>query len=465
MKPYVGVIAGSDSSGGAGIACDIRVLESLNATVALAITATTAQSPSGLLDLGLVDRASLLFQLEALSHFPLGALKIGMRGDLSASDLEKFSVPKVWDPVLGTSSGFDLESSMEKARSLIPAVDLITPNLPEAERLLERPILNSSDREEAAQALMALGARAVLIKGGHASSDYASDLFWDSQGNFWIHSQRHPKSPRGTGCALASLIAVHLAKGLSLREAVVLSKGYLSRAIKEESSVSGAALEFSSFPWITNESNPTPLQFPRLREPIGFYPIVDRAEWVEKFAKIGARTIQLRIKDLTGERLSSEIQAALSLASRFDLQLFINDYWQLALQLGGPSNLGVHLGQEDLFTADLVSLKKNKICLGVSTHNYEELARALALGPSYIALGPIFPTKLKEMKFGPQGPGRISEWKRLTDCPVVAIGGITVETAGEIRKSGADGVAVITDLFQSPDPIARARQYLELLQA
>ena len=139
-------------------------------------------------------------------------------------------------------------------------------------------------------------------------------------------------------------------------------------------------------------------------------------------------------------------------------QLVVNDHWRLAIDAGCDY---VHLGQEDLDTADIAALRKAGVRLGLSTHDEAELERALALDPDYVALGPVYPTILKQMRFGPQGLERVSQWKRLVgDRPLVAIGGMTVERAPGVFAAGADSVSVVTDVLLNSDPEARARQWV-----
>lgn len=190
-----------------------------------------------------------------------------------------------------------------------------------------------------------------------------------------------------------------------------------------------------------------------------FYPIVPSALWLERLAPLGVRTAQLRVKDRTEREIRQEIAAALLVAKDANCRLIVNDYWAAAIDLGATD---VHLGQEDLATADLAALRKAGIAIGISTHDEAELETALAADPAYVALGPIYETKLKAMKWAPQGLERIGAWKkRVGTLPLVAIGGITPERAGPVLAAGADSVAVITDFMTAPHPEARVRLWLD----
>jgi thiamine-phosphate pyrophosphorylase len=189
-----------------------------------------------------------------------------------------------------------------------------------------------------------------------------------------------------------------------------------------------------------------------------FYPIVPDVAWLARLVPLGVRTIQLRLKEASPERIRREIAESLEICARFGCQLIVNDYWREALALGADY---VHLGQEDLAGADVLAIQANGVRLGISTHSEEELAIALAASPDYVALGPIYETRLKLMKWAPQGLARIGDWKkRIGPLPLVAIGGITPERADGIIAAGADSIAVITDFFTHADPEARVRQWL-----
>jgi len=194
--------------------------------------------------------------------------------------------------------------------------------------------------------------------------------------------------------------------------------------------------------------------------PDPFYAIVDSVDWVARLARLGVGTIQLRAKNLNDAEALQIVTDALAATRGTQAKVVINDYWRAAI-VGGARHL--HLGQEDLVDADLKAIRDAGLTLGVSTHDDAELATALAASPDYIALGPIFPTTLKAMRFAPQGVAKITEWKkRVGHIPLVAIGGIKFEHAPEIFAAGADSIAVVSDVTQNADPDARVRQWLGL---
>jgi len=192
--------------------------------------------------------------------------------------------------------------------------------------------------------------------------------------------------------------------------------------------------------------------------PDRFYPVVDSLAWVERLTKLGVGTIQLRAKNLNDSEALQIVSDALEITKGTATKLVVNDYWRAAIVAGAQH---LHLGQEDLADADLGAIRESKLTLGISTHDDEELATALRAKPDYVALGPIFPTTLKSMRFAPQGIAKITEWKkRISDIPLVAIGGIKFEQAAEIFAAGADSIAVVSDVTQNADPDARVRQWL-----
>jgi thiamine-phosphate pyrophosphorylase len=192
--------------------------------------------------------------------------------------------------------------------------------------------------------------------------------------------------------------------------------------------------------------------------PDRFYPVVDSVAWVARLTRLGVGTIQLRAKNLDDSQSLQIVSDALDATRGTKTKLVVNDYWRAAIVAGAKY---LHLGQEDLVDADLKAIRDAGLTLGLSTHDDEELETALRAGPDYIALGPIFPTTLKSMRFAPQGIPKITEWKkRVGNIPLVAIGGIKFEQAREIFAAGADSIAVVSDVTQNPDPDARVRAWL-----
>jgi thiamine-phosphate pyrophosphorylase len=194
-----------------------------------------------------------------------------------------------------------------------------------------------------------------------------------------------------------------------------------------------------------------------------FYLIVDSADWIERLVPLGVKLVQLRIKDKAETVLRAEIRRAKAICLAHGCQLVVNDYWQLAIEEGCDF---IHLGQEDLVEADLAAIRRAQLKLGVSTHDIAELDTALAARPDYVALGPVWPTILKKMKWQPQGVERVADWKRrIGDLPLVAIGGITAKRAPRVLEQGAQSAAVVTDIVLNENPEARTWEWLAVTAA
>jgi len=236
-------IAGSDSSGGAGIQADLKTFSALGVYGASAITALTAQNTQGVEAVLVVPPDFVARQIRVVARdLKIAAVKIGMLAtseviEAVAGALETLpGVPVVLDPVMVAASGDVLldEDAIDTLRTLlVPRADLITPNLPEAAKLLgggeakdERAMLDQP------AALKRLGAKAVLIKGGHAEGAEAVDLLFDGQGELRLAAPRVATgNTHGTGCTLSSAIAAEFAKDASLRHAVERAKAYVTAAI------------------------------------------------------------------------------------------------------------------------------------------------------------------------------------------------------------------------------------------
>lgn len=197
------------------------------------------------------------------------------------------------------------------------------------------------------------------------------------------------------------------------------------------------------------------MSFPR------FYPVMPELEWIERIAPLGIEMVQLRLKEASDDQIHHQIAQALEVCAQHNVQLIVNDYWQAAIELGADY---IHLGQEDLASCDLGAIKQAGIKLGISTHSEEELAIALAAEPDYIALGPVYKTILKEMKWDPQGLLTVTQWcekieREKTGLPLVAIGGINLERATHVFAAGADSCAVVTDIVTASDPREQVQKW------
>lgn len=193
-----------------------------------------------------------------------------------------------------------------------------------------------------------------------------------------------------------------------------------------------------------------------------FYPIVDHSGWLTRLLPLGVKLVQLRIKDRSESDLRDDISTAKTACEQHQCQLIVNDYWQLAIELGCDY---IHLGQEDLDSADINAIRESGIRFGLSTHSVEELDRALSFKPDYIALGPVYPTILKKMPWSPQGLERVQEWKqKIGPIPLIGIGGLNLDRADGVLRAGADVVSVVTDITLNEDPVAQTQRWLALTE-
>ena len=190
-----------------------------------------------------------------------------------------------------------------------------------------------------------------------------------------------------------------------------------------------------------------------------FYPIVPDIAWLARIVPLGVKTVQLRLKSASRSVVVEQATRALVVTRAHGCQLILNDFWDVAVETGIDF---VHLGQDDLRGADLTAIRRAGIRIGISTHDETELATALAARPDYVALGPIYPTKLKAMPWAPQGAQKLRRWREIIGpLPLVAIGGLTPERAEGALAAGADSLAVITDFVTAPDPDARVRVWMD----
>jgi hydroxymethylpyrimidine/phosphomethylpyrimidine kinase len=241
--PIAVTIAGSDSGGGAGIQADLKTFSALGVYGASVIAALTAQNTRGVTAVHDVPADFITAQIDAVfSDLAVGAVKIGMLSqpaaiEAVAAGLARYRATNiVLDPVMVASSGDRLiaDDAVAVLRDkLIPKALVITPNLPEAAALLDEPIAQSETQMQAqAQQLLALGARAVLIKGGHSKGAESVDLLVEPNAVARLAAERIPtRNTHGTGCTLSSAIAAGLAKGVPLAEAVRAAKAYITDAI------------------------------------------------------------------------------------------------------------------------------------------------------------------------------------------------------------------------------------------
>ena len=481
-------MGGADPTGGAGVHLDNKILVSLETHALTAITAVTAQNSDNVINCDSVSTENFIAQLNSIvSEFEPAAIKLGLilsqdQIDGAFEIQKKLGCPLVWDPVMASSSGsIFAESKLIQAaiKKFASNIALITPNRLEAASLTGMNIENTADIRDAANKLLVQGIQNVYLKGGHfsESGDECWDYFASESGSMWVIGKRfkdsiQEKDVRGSGCGLSTAIAAGLANGYELRDAVVLARGVISSNIRD--SYQHSKMNFQgnnswpdhhlNLPRVSYAKDPgeSIAQFARCDDHrLGIYPVVDSADWLEKLLPLGIKTIQLRIKEDDTAVINYEIAAAVKIAQQYKAKLFINDYWDLAIK---HKAYGIHLGQEDIQTADLNAIAKSGLRLGVSTHSYWEVAAAIGINPSYIALGPIFETTSKQMPFSPQGVERVREWVKFFDgkWPLVAIGGIDYDRAKALVDTGIGSVAMISEITQAENYVEATNALTQL---
>jgi len=484
--PVVWSIAGTDSSGGAGLAADQRAVEAFAGVhLCTVVTAVTAQNSRAVTRIEALSVEAIDAQFEALeADMPPTVLKTGLLAGAAqvhcvARWVDRLrerwpALALVVDPVLGASSGasFVDEPALQAYRdALLPRATLITPNRAEACALLGEHDERAHGLPALARRLRSHSAQALCITGGDARDDAGLALDWldSEQARGWLALERiATRNDHGTGCSFAASAAAALALGFVAADALVLAKMATAQALWRGHAAGhgagqvGPALGFAAEParlprlsW-GEAAHFEPPAAARAAQP-GLYAIVDSAERVRAVLRTGVRTVQLRIKspaspDRAWQRaLRDAVRASVCEARRAGATLYINDHWRLALECGAA---GVHLGQEDLLAlddAERAELRASGLALGISTHSLWELARARSLAPDYIACGPVWPTLTKLMSWHPQGLHNLRWWCAMAGAPVVAVGGVLETTQiADAARAGAAGVCVVRMLGDMP---------------
>ncbi len=510
--PVVWCVGGVDSSGGAGTVRDAITLADLNVHACVLTTQLTVQSNAIMLCKESMSASAVNQQWQVLyEDTPPQAIKIGAIANdeqalLLCARIQSLHAPRpfvIWDPVLSSSSGGILSELNEGViDALLHTVDVITPNIDELAWLTKLPINDEASLLDAINQLIGKGAKSVYVKGGHAHwQEKVHDTFVCASHTLQFSQPRdHKGKLRGTGCILASAIAAFIVHDYCIEDALTLANAYVSEVrnntlpgrgsyapIAQSSEkacvptffarTNGFPSKVSSFPLVSMyHRGATPCKksvclekapyrdrssestrdehahFPALTHTrLGIYPVVDSVQWIARLWSTGVKIMQLRVKQGSQDEIRQQIKDAIEMVKHTNCQLFINDYWELAIELGA---YGVHLGQEDIDTADLNAIRRAGLRLGISTHGFAEIQRVRALNPSYIALGHIFPTNTKDMPSKPQGLERLAKYVKLCDgIPTVAIGGINLSRISDVANTGVNGIAVVSAITHAKQPL------------
>ncbi|KGJ97429.1 thiamine phosphate synthase [Colwellia psychrerythraea] len=504
-KPIIWTISGSDCSGGAGIAADIKTGHGLGVEVCHLITANTVQNSSKLISVNPVPIDILQHQFEVLIvDKPPSVIKIGLVANveqvvwlrqliINAKKTDS-NLIVVYDPVGQASVGGSFSAiTLEQLTPLLRQVDVITPNLMEAKSLarFDQVAQDAAVEKLAKKIYDDYSITSIIVKGGHSEKDNGlaidycyhqlnqlSEEKQDNQEKLHQVISYQLSSPRvnthyshGGGCSFATALSSFLAHGYLIRDAFTLAKAFVNQGLSASEQISelhchqyygafeqqGWPREAQFFPKVVEQVSVQYHNLPAFNslelndKKLALYPVIDSLYWLKRLLPLGLEIIQLRVKNLAENELEQVIIEAVELAKDYGTRLFINDYWQLAIKHGA---YGVHIGQEDLAEADLVAIQQSGIRLGISTHGCYEFLLAQQLQPSYLAIGAIFPTKTKDMTGQIQGLDNLRQVLALRpeneqQTPVVAIGGITLERAAKVVETGVESIAVVTAITEA----------------
>ena len=498
---YLLVICASDSRGGAGLQAALAQAAIAGCECRSVVVGVTAQSHQGVEFVSAVDAETVKAQVDAaLRDGRPGAILIGwlppepvllrylceVLGHID-SDASGEAIPVVWDPVISATLG-DLPAANSGLNDLLRYVSVVTPSLNEA-RWLAADYSLSADK--AAAALQETGVKTVIITGGdneqQQHSAWVTDLIFSCADNdypesvarpsFALHQQREAIQAHGTGSQFSAALAVQIARGTRLYDAIVLAAAAARQALiastgAQDSGVTGMAYRNCLATPLPSNGEDWPLisdigTYPHTDafEPYspGLYALSESLEHLEMILSIGVDTVQWRIKS-PGPEYRSETRQAMAMCRRHGVSFWLNDDWPLALELKTD---GVHLGQEDLVCADIDALCAAGVGLGVSTHTEWEIARARAQNPSYIAFGPVFTPLSKRLRYQPLGVDCLDSWsKKYRAWPQTCIGGIVPENAARVASTGVGSLAVVTCIAgeRNDEPLIR-RNIAELRAA
>lgn len=496
MKRYVTAltIAGSDPSGGAGIQADLKTFSALGVYGATAITAVTVQNTQSVKYVHKLPPQVVYDQIVAvMEDVTVDAVKIGMVNDAETLDAivraltayrSKFLVV---DPVMVSTSGCALMQpdalAIMKER-LLPMADLVTPNLPEAWTLAG----TDTSVDDAAQAILRLGVKALLIKGGHAEGNTKTDYLYIYKGEgvkrveFTAETIDTPNT-HGTGCTLSSAIAALLACGNGLEDAVRQAKEYLTEALKAGAGVHvgrghGPVCHFYAdrvmrlcgykvVRYDLKTLKPKDLETASRLQFITHF--TDKYSYYDSAMMAlegGCQWIQLRMKDACEDEIERVARLILPECRRMGAVFVIDDHVELALRVGAD---GVHLGKNDMPVDEARRLAGDGFIIGGTANTFEDVQRLATQGVDYIGCGPFrFTTTKKNLApmLGLEGYKRILS--QMKECgiglPLVAIGGITSDDIPQLMAAGVSGIALSGSVLRAEQPVEEMRKVVEKLR-
>lgn len=457
-------IAGSDSSGGAGIQADIKTMSALGVYGMSAITALVAENTTGVISVEKVSPNSLADQIDAaLSDIGADAIKVGMLPSGSIGVVADRLLGRkniVIDPVMCAKDGsalFDAHFLGEYIRRIVPVATVFTPNIPEAEVILGRKIETLDDMKRAAKDIFYMGAKGVLVKGGHYGGE-ATDVFYDGAYAVFSHSRIATKNTHGTGCTLSSAIAAFLARGEIAAKAIEKAKEYISSAIRYSLPLGKGNGPLNHFFYRFGDKKEVDYSLYLVTDDRELK--LDFLQCVEEGIKGGVSVVQLREKELTGGRFLEVAKRVRELTLRYDVPLIINDRVDIALSAEAD---GVHVGQSDMPCSAVRRIVGDRMIVGVTAHNVDEAVRAQREGADYIGVGAMAATGTKNDARVLQS-GELERIRSAVTIPIVIIGGINGGNINSFTGRGASGAAVSSAIMKSEDPFASAKELKNLWQ-
>jgi hydroxymethylpyrimidine/phosphomethylpyrimidine kinase len=476
MRPTVLSVAGSDSSGGAGLQADLKAIEASGGYAATVVTAVTAQNTRGVVRSEPLGGSLVRDQLEAVfGDLHVRAVKSGMLGEaasvheLAAALRRHRAEHYVCDPVLRASSGHELLGTAAReamVRELFPLAEVLTPNVEEAQRLTGVAVRSARDAEQAARKLLESGCGAVLVKGGHLAEQPGLDLLVDASGCTEFRGEFvQATHDHGTGCILASAVATHLALGRGLHDAVRRAKALVVEAVRHGLGLGGGRGPADAlFAW-QGRGGLVGSALPGRLHVITDQTLQQRhshAVLAQMALDGGADTVQYRDKrDVpTAERVAVARELKRLVAGR-GARLVVNDRVDVALAVSGD----VHLGPKDLAPDEARRLMGDAALIGATAHGLEQALRLADAPVDYVGLGPVFGTTSKADPAPPLGLAEFARIAARLYKPVIAIGGVTPERVRPLLEHGAYGVAVLSSVVCQEDPRSATRLLLREIQA
>lgn len=473
-------IAGSDSCGGAGIQADIKTMEALGVYATSAITSVTAQNTLGVYAVETVSPDIVEKQIEAVAaDMVIDAVKVGMLANAEIIKATARGIRKIMprnvvvDPVMVSTSGHALladDAVAEFVHEMLPLATLLTPNIPEAERLSGITITEAADMDKAAEAICRLGCANILIKGGHLEGAEKTDILYI--GGKRVAAFTNPtietRNTHGTGCTLSSAIVSFMARSENVIDAVAHAVEYLHGAIGEGQYVCqgkghGPVCHYAMF------RSADDCHAVKNLEGVGMQFIChdngthSYAEGAELALKGGCRWVQLRMKDATDEEFIAEAKKLRRLCAEYHATFIIDDRVHLVEATGAD---GVHLGLNDMPISEARRILGYGKIIGGTANTIDDVERHFIAGADYIGCGPFrYTTTKKNLSaiLGMEGYKSIIQGmkQRGIPLPVVAIGGILPADVSGIMATGVSGIAVSGAVLSAPDPVAEMEKFMK----